>query len=162
MLSHWGYIYFVIGGELAFAQTAVENYQRVTRNSLLDPKGEIANLVMEKCETIRRLSDEAKQELGAIPANIAGLQIRIIAERKKNALAQKLQATEVVDEIQRIRNDLSSILSERYFYYLSPGAAQLYGQPEAFGEKSQESSNTLVTTLSERETASHWEKALRA
>ncbi|HEY2462469.1 MAG TPA: hypothetical protein VGI32_00285, partial [Steroidobacteraceae bacterium] len=81
---------------------------------------------------ILRRSKSAKVVLGAIPSNVEQIRIKIVAaiRRKTN-----LHADEIIEDIQRIRNDLAIILSDRHFYYLRTDLAKSYGQPELFGER---------------------------
>src|SRR5208282_5591930 len=72
----------------------------------------------------------------AIPANVEVLKAKVYAARKKRVLSTDFLPTkDVLNDIQRIRNDFCVVLSERYFYYLRTDLAKLYGQPEAFGDK---------------------------
>ena len=62
----------------------------------------------------------------------AGIRARIIAARDHDT---PLYATDLLNDIRRLKNDFALILSERWFYSLSPEAAKHYGLIAAFGER---------------------------
>jgi hypothetical protein len=139
MLSNWGYIYLVIGTELSYAEAALERYRSQSQGvstvpALLDPNDPVANLVLQKCDDVLRLAGDAKQELGAIPANVEILKSKITAAKRYPLVASTFGVSSVLDDVRRIRNDFIIILERRFFYYLRPEIVDFWGQPELFGE----------------------------
>lgn len=141
MLSHWGYIYFSIGAELAYLEVALENHRTKTGGaiaghgtSLLDPDHVVAGEVIERCNTIIRLAP-ARQELDAITTNAEVLKTKILNSRRQKPHHLEIYTNDTLDDVRKIKNDLRIILSKRLFYFLRPDLSEFYGQPELFGER---------------------------
>jgi hypothetical protein len=139
MLDCWGYLYLTTGAALAYAETALEQDRARTGGAVaghgtskLDPNGMAADLVENQCNDVLRLMEPYRDELGPILMNIELLKIKLQQSRKHHAL--ELFTNDILDDVRRIKNDFMALLSERKFYYLPPGAAKLYGQPQLFGE----------------------------
>lgn len=145
MIDHWGYRFLGVGTALAYAETALERHQTETKGeiaghgtSILPPDSPAANLVVDKCtEVLGLLADRPDDpaisyELGSIPTNIQILQGKIINSRKPHQL--KLYTNDILDELRAIKTNFIIVLSKRWFYALSPEAAEHYGLIAAFGE----------------------------
>jgi hypothetical protein len=139
MLDCWGYLYLTTGAALAYAETTLEQQRARTGGgvaghgtSKLDPNEDAAHLVEHQCGDVLRLMEPYRDELGPIPTNIEILRVKLQQSRKHHAL--ELFTNDVLDDVRRIKNDFLALLSQRKFYYLAPGAARFYGQPELFGE----------------------------
>jgi hypothetical protein len=134
MLEHWGYRYLVIGAELTYMQTDLEVHlgligvEHEKRTSDLRDDEDFAREFLERCETLERVMQD--QELGALPGNIAALKAKIYVAKK---LQRPLYATDLLTDIQKIKNDFSLILSDRFFYSVRPELNGLYGKPYLFG-----------------------------
>jgi hypothetical protein len=138
MINHWGYLYLLVGCDLAYIETGLEEHLRnagTTKGlgpSTLDPNGALAGLLGEKCQTILRLCEPVHEELGAIPANIGKLQAKLALARRSD---EPPSAKEILDDTRRLKNDFLSVLSERWFYYLRADAEKYYGRVAMFGEE---------------------------
>ena len=136
MLNHWGYRYLVIGTELTHMETSLQVHlgligvEHEKRISDLREDDDFAREFLEKCETLERFLQD--QELGALPGNIAAIKARVYLAQK---LHRPLYATDLLTEIQKIKNDFALILSNRFFYSLRPEFNELYGKPFLFGDR---------------------------
>jgi hypothetical protein len=146
MMDHWGYRFLGVGTALAYAETRLEQHRAATNGaiaghgtSILPPDSAAADLVIHKCTEIIQLlaakPDDLKieYELGSIPVDIQILQAKIVNSRKPHQL--ELYTNDILDEVRRITNSFLYVLSKRWFYALSPSAAEHYGLVAAFGEE---------------------------
>jgi hypothetical protein len=137
MLDHWGYRYLSIATELSYIEMSLDVHLGLVgdtptaqRNSDLQSDDKATAWLLEKCQIIEGyLSD---QELGPIPSNLTAVMAGIIAARNHQ---QPLYAIDLIREVQRLKNDLRLILSNRFFYSLRPECNELYGKPALFGER---------------------------
>jgi hypothetical protein len=138
MLSQWGYIYFVGGIELAFLESALErgNVRSGVSNEppRLDPTGQLADLIIEKCDTFLRITAGTHQDLGSIPGEIERLRAKVWAARRAGGIALHLEMTALIDDVRTLRNNLSYVLERRHFYSVRPDLSDYYGAPEPFGD----------------------------
>ena len=139
MLSTWGYIYFVGGIELAFLENALERGNVRpgvgTDSPRLNPTSQLADLIIEKCETFLRITEGTHQDMGAIPGEIERLKAKVWAARRAGALAVSLELTALIDDVRTLRNNLSYLVEKRYFYSVRPDLLGYYGDSEPFGEQ---------------------------
>jgi hypothetical protein len=47
----------------------------------------------------------------------------------------EIYTNDIIDEVRRIKNDFTVVLSQRFFYYVEPRLSQYYGKTELFGEE---------------------------
>lgn len=136
MLNDWGYRYLVIGTELTHMETSLQVHlgligvEQEKRVSDLREDGDFASEFLEKCDTLEHFLQD--QELGAIPGNIAAIKARIYLAKK---LQRPLYATDLLADIQKIKNDFALILSNRFFYSIKPELNGFYGKPALFGDQ---------------------------
>jgi hypothetical protein len=139
MLDHWGYRYLAIGTELTHMEASMEVHLGLIGPSEKDRRvsdirehniGDFAEEFLGRCQSIKRLSQD--QELAAIPGNLIAVEAKIILARDHGA---PLYATDLLNDIRKLKNDFALILSRRWFYALSPEAAEHYGLVAAFGEQ---------------------------
>jgi hypothetical protein len=140
MMSEWGYIYFSIGAELAYLEAELENHRTITRGAIaghgtstLDPNHPVADNLISRCDTITRLAP-ARQELDVVTTNAQILKAKILTSRRQKPHHLEIYTNDVLDDVHRIKNDLTIILSKRLFYFLRPDLSEFYAQPELFGE----------------------------
>lgn len=145
MINHWGYRFLGVGTALAYAEMALERHRAETKGaiaghgtSILPPDSLTADLVIHKCdEFLTLLADRPDDpaisyELGSIPTNIQILQSKLINSRKPHQ--PELYTNDILNEIHGIKTNFIIVLSQRWFYALSPAAAEHYGLIAAFGE----------------------------
>lgn len=140
MLDRWGYLYFHTGQALAYAETALEEQRARTGGavaghgtSILNPHEPTSLLVEDKCAEIRRFMEGYGDELGPIPTHLGMLQTKL---KRSRELPHQLEmyTNDILDDVRRIENDFTILLSKIKFYYLSPSTAKLYGKPQLFGD----------------------------
>jgi hypothetical protein len=148
MMDNWGYRFVGIGTALAYAETALEQQRSDTKGaiaghgtSILPPDHAAAGLLISKCDEILKLladrPDDPKieYELGPIPTNVEILKARLIGSRRQMPHHLEIYTNDILDSVRKIKNDFLIVLSSRWFYALSPGAAEHYGLIAAFGEE---------------------------
>lgn len=146
MMNHWGYRFLGIGTALAYSEAALEQHRWLTKGaiaghgtSILPPDSSTADLVVAKCTEILKLLAEKpddpkiEYELGAIPVDIEILKAKLVNSRKPHQL--EIYTNDILDEVRRIKDSFLYVLSKRWFYALSAGAAEHYGLIAAFGEE---------------------------
>lgn len=138
MLDQWGYKFLGIGTALGYIEVDLQNHRRATNGSLvghgtsiIDPDHPTAKFVRDKFDEILGLSGDL--ELGAIPQNIRRLYVKFIAANRHLPVPVPVYTNDVLQDVERIKNDFLYILSQRFFYYLQPEMANCYGKPELFG-----------------------------
>jgi len=145
MIDHWGYRFLGVGTALAYIETALERHRKNTNGAIAGhgtsilPADHIeADFVVSKCtEILKLLADKPDDpailyELGTIPVDIQVLQAKLLNSRKPHQL--ELYTNDILDEVRRIKDRFVYLLSKRWFYALSPAAAEHYGLIAAFGE----------------------------
>lgn len=145
-MNHWGYRFLGIGTALAYAETALERHRYDTNGaiaghgtSILPADSSAADLVVAKCAEILKLLAEKPDdpkiwyELGAIPTDIQILHSKLLRSRQPHQL--EIYTNDILDEIRGIKSDFLIVLSNRWFYALTPAAAEHYGLIAAFGEE---------------------------
>ena len=138
MLHDWGYQYFTIGLAISYMETSLQVHlglshgadAKARRANEIGPDHEAASFLLEKCREIERFL--SGQDLGAIPGNITALQAKILLARRQKS---PIYPSDLLTDVERIKNDFSYILHKRFFYSLAPEFNELYGQPALFGEK---------------------------
>lgn len=139
MLSEWGYLYFMFGLHLGYAELDLETYRkantglRKSRDVQIEPNNPIISALKGQLETISKL--EKLPELGALPAAIVHLRVKIVAASQPNRLrAPTLYVEELLEQITRIKNDFIYVLDHRLFYAVPHDLTEFYGQAALFGE----------------------------
>lgn len=137
MLNHWGYRYLVIGNALTHMETSLEVHlgliggsEKDRRASDLQADETARGELLAKCHEIEGFVSD--QDLGAIPGNLTALMAKIMVARRDKI---PLYATDLLKDVQRLKNDFALILSKRFFYSLRPEFNELYGKPALFGER---------------------------
>lgn len=144
MLEQWGYFYTHIGLAIGYSEAALieRRIQLTNANSLAANSGEplyirtdeaIVSAIYARCGEIARLAKP--QDLGAVPRNAEVLKAKIEVAKRKPLMGQKLNIEELLNDVERIKNDMLYILESRLFYSLTSQAAEIYGKPELFGPK---------------------------
>jgi len=127
MLSEWGHRYFNIG--IALGQIEVE--LRAWNDRTIDPyrDAEITDFIIGTCD---RIAEWAKhQKLEPIPHSIQRVKARLSSSLYADARPAK--ASDILDELLRVRDDFRHMLSSRHFYSVQPELAEMHGNPELFG-----------------------------
>jgi hypothetical protein len=139
MLDHWGYKFLAIGTALGYVEVRLQNHRTEANGSLIghgtstvDPGSEFGKFARAKINEIRGLAKD--MDLGAIPRNLRVLEVKFLQADSYMPEPVPLYTNDVLEDVERIKNDFLYILSERFFYYLPPDLAKLYGQPALFGE----------------------------
>ena len=137
MLETWGYRYFAIGLNLAYAESALakEDAQLVAGGvvpaapRIVDPNAPVVAAIMSRCAEIEKFCED--ESLDPIPGNIAALRLRL--DLARGPAGRPLLLRDLLDSVTQLKNDFFMILHNRYFYSLGPGGSQIYGKPELFG-----------------------------
>ncbi|MEJ2374776.1 MAG: hypothetical protein P8Y71_04895 [Pseudolabrys sp.] len=136
MLDTWGYSYFLLGIGLG----AVENDLRACIGERTFGIAGRLNLdahhpAVQKLDAIlidiEKLGED--QILGAIPANASRLRAKIEVARRSSDDA--VFGHELLQEVQRLKNDFQYVLHNRFFYSLAPDLTKFYGKPELLGPR---------------------------
>lgn len=136
MLEQWGYRYLAIGNALTHLEMSLEIHlgliggsEQERRTSDLQSDDQAREEFLGKCREVERFLND--QDLGAIPGNLAALMAKIISAGRHKT---PLYATDLLRDVQKLKNDFVLILSNRFFYSLRPESNGLYGKPYLFGE----------------------------
>lgn len=139
MLETWGYKFVAIGTALGYVEIDLQNHRRSTNGSLtghgtstIEEHHPVAKFVRAKFDEILKLSGDI--ELGPVPQNIRRLYVKFLAASPNMPEPIPLYTNDVLQDVERIKNDFLYILSKRFFYYLPPDLARFYGQTALFGE----------------------------
>lgn len=139
MLDHWGYRFLGIGQALGFIEVDLQNHRKQTGGSLtghgtstIPPDHPVAKFVLAKCDEILKLIGDL-DDLGAIPQNVRLLHVKFFAASPHALNPVPIYTNDLIQDVERIKNDFLYILSNRFFYYLRPDIASNYGKPELFG-----------------------------
>ena len=138
MLENWGYNYLIIGTALAYIETDLERQRRAENGAIaghgtatIGPTHPTAKFLMAKLEEIKgKIGD---QDLELIDTKIEILKAKFITNQRQRPHALPIYTNDVIDAVRGIKDDLTIILSKKFFYYLKPGMAEFYGKPELFG-----------------------------